>query len=173
LDVQPDLRTDVLELLVDGLATRLSGEARIHTLVPQHGKGLGLVALCDTQVQAAVEAWVHLVSSSVWAQVSPTIHRQPTVHRFASQHLSWTASPSPIHLVELTRRDTNAATRVLTRAELPSITHVDVWPVIGHPGRILAKLDPEQPDRLRLLVAAWAPLIEGIRQWSGLEKIAH
>jgi len=169
LDAVQATREELRFRLLTALRTELGEQTVPHVVSSSQEGGFGFVAFAG-QAGFCKNAWVRVVSSPAWSDVVEHLDGQPTVHILLADGLVWDASEGMVQIVELTRRDPLQPKRVATRALLPTLRNIDIWPVIGHSGRLLARI--VQPSELSAAAVAEAssPLAEPIRTWSGLEK---
>lgn len=87
------------------------------------------------------QARVDFVTSPAWRELTGVCSQQPAVHWLAEAGCSWTDPPPAMAVVytvdvEVLREPGSGRRRGLPeRSQLPDVT---CWPVVGHPGRILA-----------------------------------
>ncbi len=110
------------------------------------------------------------VASEQWRQLAPTAPLQPEVHWLAERGMGWPRPLADLGIALVYTTDVerlNSASEGLRRGvpareQLPQGT---LWPVVGHPGRLLALL-PDEAARLSFeerLAVVWGPRAEPSR----------
>lgn len=127
----------------------------------------------------ALACWVAFLSTRPWRRVARALVCQPTLHVASARGLDWTPRPDQAtEVVEWTadgtvetRADRRSGARpgrgVAAREALPSLDGVQVWPVIGHPGRLLMRGDAGWWDAKAQahLTDVWGEAVEPARVW--------
>ena len=148
---------------------RLPGAGKIWSC-PTPG-GACVLTIWETGA-AALEARHRAVLAPRWRALASLMGAQPIVHLVAAQGLDWPELPpkNDVLLMVMTAdagvgsgRRGRAARSMPGREVLPAVEGVELWPVVGHPGRLMAWCEAQRWDEERLaqtLAPTWGPLAE-------------
>lgn len=137
--------------------------------------GVGVWTAWESGQQALEEREAYVLGAS-WAALSAMVACQPESHLVALQQRPW--SVPEVGSLALSVVTVNAAQlvahqgkrpprKLLARELLPVLPDAQVWPLVGHPGRLMVCVasDASLQDAESRLTSAWGPPAEPARRW--------
>ncbi len=171
------------------IASDANARSRVEEALVARCEALGLsfrvILGQDTRALALLTSWElgsdarqehkDFSCSAAFRALAPLLERQVEVRLLATRDLHWgdLATLPEAAFVEVTRDVIPDVTRkrggrapLPGRDEIPALAQAQIWPVIGHLGRLLAMMDAATMLQVRAsLVEAWGPLAEPPRLW--------
>lgn len=137
--------------------------------------GVGVWTLWEAG-QAALEQREAFVLGASWSGLAASLACQPEAHLVALEQRPWSApqvgalalSLVTVNAAQLVaHRGKRPPRKLLPRESLPVLPDAQLWPLIGHPGRLMVCADgaaglKEAEERL---VTTWGPPAEPARRW--------
>lgn len=135
----------------------------------------------------ARESWGRFVGSSSWRETVTWVTQQPTVALLVEQGVAWpqVAEGSRWALACVTRDATVQTRQDRRRGErprmslperdmLPQVSPGALWPVLGHPGRLMVVVPEDALDvSLEVLEKDWGPWVDPVLSWRGGTLLAR